>query len=69
MAKIEVEISYVDIENEQGILLPSVQANCTKCGHITESFGTSERSVKRCLVLLKEECPESSNNFYVCDEA
>jgi hypothetical protein len=41
-----------------------VCATCTKCGHETESFGTSDASIKRCLVLMREECPRGDNNFY-----
>ena len=35
------------------------------CQHTTESFGTGEKSVKRCLVLMRQECPEGEENFYV----
>jgi hypothetical protein len=31
----------------------------------TESYGTSEASVRRCLVMLREECPRGERNFYV----
>jgi hypothetical protein len=44
--------------------IPGVCATCTRCGHETESFGTSERSVNRCLVLMREECPNQEKNFY-----
>ena len=43
-------------------------AQCERCGHITESYGTSEASVKRCLVLMREECPEGQLNWYTSDE-
>jgi hypothetical protein len=47
--------------------VPSVQATCPRCGHTTESYGTSEASIRRCLVLLHEECPADEYNFYVED--
>ncbi len=42
-----------------------IVARCTKCDHVTESWGTTERSVRRCLALMREECPEGETNFYV----
>jgi hypothetical protein len=68
MSRVLVEIEETDLENEEGREIPGVRATCSKCGHSTESFGTGERSKKRCLVLLREECPEGEENFYV-DEA
>ena len=48
-------------------LAPAVEATCSRCGHTTESFGDSENSVKRCLALMREECPKKQNNYYVSD--
>jgi hypothetical protein len=45
-----------------------VQAECSRCGHCEESYGSSEASVKRCLVMLRENCPNNERNFYVSDE-
>ncbi len=46
---------------------PAVRAECTYCEHVTESMGTGEASRKRCLALMREECPEDEENFYVDD--
>jgi hypothetical protein len=56
-----------DFETSDGmlVLVPSVQARCLRCGHETESYGDSEASVRRCLVLMREECPRGERNFYV----
>ena len=43
---------------------PGVVACCGRCGHSTTSFGTGEASVRRCLALLREECPRGEINFY-----
>lgn len=67
MAKIKCDIEETYIENENGYDVLSVIATCSKCGHTTESFGTSESSINRCLALMNEECPECENNFYVED--
>lgn len=45
-----------------------VVAECLECGHTTESFGTGEGSRKRCLVLMREECPNEEENFYVDED-
>lgn len=42
-----------------------VEATCSRCGHTEESNGTGEGSVKRCLVMLRENCPNNESNFYV----
>jgi hypothetical protein len=60
-------IEEVELEGDYGPI-DSVEAACTRCGHVTESFGTSEASIRRCLVLLREECPNGESNFYVAEE-
>lgn len=54
--EIELEGDYGDVE--------SVRVTCTKCGHATESYGTGDASRRRCLALLREECPRGESNFY-----
>lgn len=44
---------------------PGIEVTCTRCGHTTESFGESDRSIRRCLALMREECPDGESNFYV----
>lgn len=68
MSRIRVEIAEVTLENDAGFEVDSVQATCSECDHQTESFGTSDASIKRCLVLLREECPLGQDNFYVADD-
>ena len=66
--KVECEIEHLELENDNGYLIPGTTATCGDCNHQTESFGESEASVKRCLVLLHEECPKGRNNFYVGED-
>jgi hypothetical protein len=68
MAKVECTVEQCELENDRGMMIPGVVVTCSKCGHFTESFGTTSRSIKRCLVLLREECPQGEKNFYVADE-
>lgn len=63
--RVECDKEDVVLDNDRGIPVPSVCVTCLRCNHKTTSYGTSEKSVTRCLVLLKEECPNSEDNFYV----
>lgn len=67
MARVECEVNYETIE-ENGRKGDGVIVTCGDCGICTQSFGTSERSVKRCLVLLKDQCPTGDSNYYVAPE-
>lgn len=66
--RVECEVAVTELETETGRWIDGVVVECLRCGHETESFGTTESSVKRCLVLLREECPEGEENFYVRDD-
>ena len=67
MANVSCEIDHVTLENEDGQEIDGVRAICGLCEHETESFGTSSASVRRCLVLLREECPRGQRNYYVAE--
>ena len=64
MSLVTVSVNQTEVENDNGYPVASVEAECSRCGHRAQSFGTSDRSVKRCLVLLREECPKHESNFY-----
>jgi len=68
MAKIECEIELEDVSDGFGSQQPVVKAICSRCGYETMSFGTSDKSVRRCLALMREECPKDERNFYVDSE-
>ena len=60
--------AVVDIyltQNEDGYEVMETCAICRRCDLETTSYGDSEASVRRCLVLLREECPKGEANFYV----
>jgi ribosomal protein S27E len=63
--KVEVEVEEVQIETDDGRLVDSVKVTCSRCQHEVEVFGTSDASVKRGCVMLREECPRGERNFYV----
>lgn len=66
--KVECDVDYVILENDDGIEIESVCLTCTRCDHETESFGTSDASIRRCLVLMREECPNNEENWYATDD-
>lgn len=67
--QVKCEIEEVDLENEHGTVVEGLRATCDRCLHETESFGTGPASQKRCLALMREECPKGERNFYVDGES
>ena len=63
--RVECVVEYIELEGDYGNDVPSVEATCTRCGHVTQSYGDSSASVGRCLALMKEECPLGESNWYV----
>jgi len=66
--EIKCEVEYCDeIESEingKKMIRPGVRVTCSECDHSVESLGQSNKSIKRCLALLCEECPNEENNWY-----
>ena len=62
--KVPCVIHHIVLENDNGTEIPSVMATCSRCQHTTESYGTSDASIKRCLALMREECPLNESNYY-----
>lgn len=73
--RVNTNIEYIDLDGDEDdrygnpIVIESVRLTCTRCKHAVESFGTSERSIKRCAALLREDCPRAERNFYSAREA
>jgi hypothetical protein len=69
MARVKVEIEGVDdIEDGDGGERKGVRATCSRCDHVTESFGVGSKSRIRCILLMKEECPNNEENFYIDED-
>lgn len=68
MARVKCEIEETELENDDGRSIPGVTATCNRCGNETESYGTSEASILRCLAMMRDDCPLGQHNFYVEDE-
>lgn len=63
--KVETHIAEIETENDQGRSVPAVRVTCSRCDHSTVSYGIGDSSIKRCRALLREECPEDEENFYI----
>lgn len=68
MADVVCIVEEVELENDQGHTQPGVRVTCPRCDHTVESFGTGDPSLRRCAVLLRNECPRKERNFYVVEE-
>ena len=58
--KVTADIEVVEMEGDYGKVY-GVQAQCSRCDHAVESFGTGRDSIRRCLALLHND----EKNFYV----
>jgi len=66
MATVKCTVEEVELENDRGGLTDGVRVTCSRCDAETESFGTGPASIRRCFILLREQCDEE--NFYTADE-
>jgi hypothetical protein len=61
---VKCRIDETELEGDHGLVW-GIEATCLACGHVTESYGTSKGSVRRCLALMREECPREPARFYI----
>ena len=66
MMRVLCTVEEAELENDNGRPIDGVIVTCTRCEATAESFGTSEASIRRCFILLREQCDEQ--NFYYADE-
>jgi hypothetical protein len=57
----------IDLDGDYLELVPGLCITCGFCGHEVEVYGVSDRSARRGLVMLREECPLGERNWYVCE--
>ena len=63
--RIVCDVEETTLTNDEGHDVESVEATCSRCGHMTESFGNGDASIRRCLALMRDECPRGQWNWYV----
>jgi len=66
--KVLVETDFHELENEREQMVPGITVTCSRCGNSQESFGQTDKSVNRCIMLLKESCPKGEKNYYAVNE-
>jgi hypothetical protein len=64
--RVECEVEEAELEGDYGPV-DGLCVRCGRCDHEVEVFGTSGRSVRRALVMLREECPNGEENYYTAD--
>jgi hypothetical protein len=65
--EVTCSIDYCELENDDGRAIDSVSVTCSRCDHETQSYGDSSASVRRCLLLMRDECPRGERNWYIAD--
>ena len=65
MSKVDCEVEYTTDMNDDNREVDCVVVTCSACGHEESSWGHGSASVKRCLALMSEQCPQGEKNFYV----
>lgn len=68
MARVECKVDYEEMEGEYSRVEGTV-VTCTKCGHQVRSYGIKRVSVRRCLILMRKQCPRGEKNKYVREDA
>lgn len=65
--KVPVTVEYTHVEKDDDFgewSGPGVSVSCSRCGHVVEVLGSTDASIMRGCVMLKEECPNRERNFY-----
>ena len=64
MAKVNVNVEEIMLTGDRGGEVESLCLECERCDHKVEVFGRSDRSEKRGLAMLREQCPQGEENFH-----
>jgi late competence protein required for DNA uptake (superfamily II DNA/RNA helicase) len=64
--RIRCHVQQEELDGDYGPI-NGVVVTCSRCHATTESFGTTSASIRRCLVLLREQC-DQSNYYYTNDD-
>ncbi len=64
---VKCAVDYTYQENESGNEQECVVVECSECERTEQSWGHGDKSVRRCLVLMGENCPEGGDNFYILE--
>ena len=63
-------MKYTEIENDDGRKVKGVVVSCEECGAKVESYGQEDKSVRRCLAMMRDECEcdDGADAYFMCDD-
>lgn len=61
--RVAVRVEETELQGDHGPI-DGIVVTCSRCDYSVEVFGTSERSIKRGCVMLKEQCQLEEENYY-----
>lgn len=68
MNQIACAKELLNLPNAEGAPTPSIRLVCLRCGVSAEAFGQRGRSIRKCLALLEEKCPEPKTTEHYVSE-
>jgi hypothetical protein len=66
--EVTCEVEETMLEGQHGRTYPGIVVTCEQCGFEVESLGTGAGSIRRCLELMKRQCPLKESNEYVTSD-
>jgi hypothetical protein len=66
--RVTVVTAKTTVKDAQGRKVDGIVLTCSRCGQTTEVFGTTDASLRRGFVKLREICQETGRHFYVEEE-
>lgn len=63
--RVTCEVTLEDVARVDGSLTPGVTVQCGRCNHCVSILGQQDKSIKRALATLRQECKEGEENYYV----
>lgn len=57
-------IEEIDKDNDYGYPQEAICATCPLCKHEVEIFGRENKSIKRALAAMREECPRKMGHLH-----
>lgn len=66
--RVKVEVTEIELAGDHGTTINSIEVICSRCSHRVEVYGTSDRSVRRGCIMLRQECPQEEENYYANED-
>lgn len=66
--RVPVEVEEVIVDAENGRSINGIHVTCTRCRTVTVCLGTSQASVRRACIQLRDQCDERNYYFVEGDD-